>query len=112
MAKEETVTKIELVTIELEEDVLTGLRQTNDRLNQLVSNVGSIHIRQRELEDELEKLGETLTNTEEQFKETNKQMRESLADLEKEYPRGQIDLDQGTLTYNPEIKKQQEQQSQ
>lgn len=106
MAKEETVTKIELVTIELEEETVAGLRQTNDRLNQLVSSVGSIHIRQRELEDELKNLAETLQKTENEFKDTNKQMRESLSELEEEYPRGQIDLEKGTLTYNPEFKNQ------
>ena len=33
-------------------------------------------------------------------------MRKLVAELEKDYPRGQIDLKEGTITWNPAVKEQ------
>ena len=70
-----------------------------------------IYLRKKELNEELEKLETTLAQAEDDFKETNDSLREELNALDKEYPRGQINLQEGTLTYNPAIKEQLEQQA-
>ena len=52
------------------------------------------------------KLHDCLERAEADFKSQNDEMRELVAGLEKEYPRGQIDLREGTITYNPAFKEQ------
>jgi hypothetical protein len=37
-------------------------------------------------------------------------MRKMIAALEKEYPRGQLDLQKGTITYNPAVLEQMKEQ--
>ena len=98
--------QIELVTVKLDEEKVASIKKHNDKLNQLVNVFGQLYLRRKELEDGLTQLEETLSNTEEDFQSTNAEMREELDVLERDYPRGQIDLEEGTVTYNPAIKEQ------
>ena len=102
----ETIQKIELVTVELTEDILTPLREGNGKIQELVNAFGQIYLRRKELEEEMVKLEEGLERAEADFKSQNDEMRELVAGLEKEYPRGQIDLREGKITYNPAFKEQ------
>ena len=110
MAKENKK-QIELLTIDLGEDTLNSIKEKNAKINDIVNAFGQIYLRKKELNEELEKLETTLAQAEDDFKETNDSLREELNALDKEYPRGQINLQEGTLTYNPAIKEQLEQQA-
>jgi hypothetical protein len=105
MAKEQKQ-QIELLTVQLPEETVTTIKQHNDKLNELVNTFGQLHLRRKELEDGMTQLEENLLQAEEDFKNTNNQMQEELNVLERDYPRGQIDLQEGTVTYNPAIKEQ------
>ena len=56
------------------------------------------------MEDELVKLDEGVEKAEADFKEKNEAIRGLVNELEKEYPRGQLDLQKGTITFDPSIK--------
>ena len=102
----ETIQKIELVTVELTEDILTPLREGNGKVQELVNAFGQIYLRRKDLEEEMVKLEEGLERAEADFKSQNDEMRKLVAELEKDYPRGQIDLKEGTITWNPAVKEQ------
>ena len=102
--------QIELVTIEVEKDTLEQIRQKNGEIQQLINTFGQIYIRRKELEEELSSLENALEKNEEAFKDKNKEIQSIIVELEKDYPRGQLDLQQGTITYNPAIKEQMEKQ--
>ena len=102
----ETIQKIELVTVELTEDTLTPLREGNGKIQDLVNAFGQIYLRKKELAEEMDKLEEGLQRAEADFKTKNDELRELVSGLEKEYPRGQIDLKEGTITWNPAVKEQ------
>jgi len=105
MAKEQKQ-QIELVTVKLDDEKVASIKKHNDRLNELVNVFGQLHLRRKELEDGMTQLEENLQQAEEDFKNTNAEMQEELSVLERDYPRGQIDLQEGTVTYNPAIKDQ------
>jgi hypothetical protein len=109
MANEE-IQKIELVTRELGEDVVTPIKEANDEISQLVNVFGQLYLRRKELEDEMVKLEEGLERAETDFKEKNEALRGLVGELEKEYPRGQINLQEGTITFDPSIKEKMAQQ--
>ena len=113
MANEEKQ-QIELVTVTLDEGVINPIREQNNKLNQMVSSFGQLYIREKELSEELELLHTDREKLEGDFKSENEEMRKMVGALEKEYPRGQLDLQKGTITYNPavveQIKNQQSQQ--
>ena len=103
MAKEE-IQKIELVTRTLEESVVTPIKEANEEISQLVNVFGQLYLRRKELEDELVKLDEGVEKAEADFKEKNEAIRGLVNELEKEYPRGQLDLQKGTITFDPSMK--------
>ena len=103
MANEE-IQKIELVTRTLEESVVTPIKEANEEISQLVNVFGQLYLRRKELEDELVKLDEGVEKAEADFKEKNEAIRGLVSELEKEYPRGQLDLQKGTITFDPSMK--------
>jgi predicted nucleic acid-binding Zn-ribbon protein len=103
MANEE-IQKIELVTRTLEESVVTPIKEANEEISQLVNVFGQLYLRRKELEDELVKLDEGVEKAEADFKEKNEAIRGLVNELEQEYPRGQLDLQKGTITFDPTIK--------
>ena len=108
---EEQKTNVELVTIQIEEGTLAKLQEQNAKINDIVNAFGQIYLRRKELNEELEKLEGTLAQAEEDFRASNDELRTVLNSLDKDYPRGQINLAEGTLTYNPAIKEQMNQQN-
>tara|TARA_B110000879_G_scaffold90928_1_gene124825 strand:+ start:207 stop:521 length:315 start_codon:yes stop_codon:yes gene_type:complete len=93
-----------LVTRTLEEGVVTPIKEANEEISQLVNVFGQLYLRRKELEDELVKLDEGVEKAEADFKEKNEAIRGLVNELEKEYPRGQLDLQKGTITFDPSMK--------
>jgi len=111
MAKEQK-TSIDLVTVELAEEKLNEIKGYNGQLQQVMTQIGELHIRRNQLQSDLERIEEAFTQAEENFKEVNSELRKELNKLERDYPRGQLDLEKGTITYNKALKEQMQQQSQ
>ena len=111
MAKEQK-NQIEVITVELSEEKLNEIKEYQGQLNQIVNQLGQIHIRKNELHAEMEAIDEGVSKAEEEFKSINAEMRKELNKLERDYPRGQLNLEEGTITYNPAFKEQQQQQMQ
>jgi hypothetical protein len=104
--------QIELVTVEVDSSIIEEVREKNKEIQQLINTFGQIYIRRKELEEELSTLDNVIEKNEEAFKDANKAIQSSISELEKEYPRGQLNLEDGTVTYNPAFKAQMEQQMQ
>jgi len=98
--------QIELVTVEVEKDTIEQIREANSEIQQMLNTFGQIYIRRKELEEELSNLESAMEKNEEAFKDKNKEIQNIIVELEKDYPRGQLDLQNGTVTYNPAIKEQ------
>lgn len=107
--------KVEVATVKLDDDVLQSILDFNQQTNLLISDFGSIHIRKKEIQDELVKLDEILERGEDEFKSVQYQLKELVDSLDEKYPQGRINLQDGTIQYQPGAptrKQLQEQQSQ
>jgi DNA repair ATPase RecN len=111
MAKENK-TSIDLTTVELGKEKLNEIKGYNGQLQQVMTQIGELHIRRNQLQSDLERIEEAFTQAEENFKEVNSELRKELNKLERDYPRGQLDLEKGTITYNKAVKEQMQQQAQ
>ena len=67
MAKKENKTSIDLVTVNLSEDKINELKEYNGKLQQVMTQIGQMHIRKNELHSELSKVDEAFTQAEEAF---------------------------------------------
>ena len=76
----------------LESSLIEKLKELNTRKNELIVNTGQLHL-------EIKQLEKLISVVEFEFEDTNKQLNSLLSDLEKQYPNGEIDLLEGTVTF-------------
>jgi predicted nuclease with TOPRIM domain len=92
---------IEIAMVKLPEDSLETINSLNTKLNNLISSFGQIYIRKREITDEISKLDEILEKSEDEFKSTNLELRSVIDAIDEKYPQGRINLQDGTIQYQP-----------
>jgi hypothetical protein len=76
----------------LESSLVEKLKELNTRKNELIVNTGQLHL-------EIKQLEKLISVVESEFEDSNKQLNSLLSDLEKQYPNGEIDLLEGTVTF-------------
>ncbi len=79
-------------TEKLEESLIAKLKELNTRKNELIVNTGQLHLDIKELQRVLEVV-------ETEFSTTNKELNTLLSDLDKKYPNGEVDLQEGIVIY-------------
>jgi hypothetical protein len=88
--KTETLTKESLDTI----------LDYQKKVNELVFTLGQIHLDKRNLTSRLETVKTAEKNVEDEFDKIDVEFSAHLKDLETKYPKGEIDLNSGTITYD------------
>jgi hypothetical protein len=92
---------IEIATVKIDEDVLKSMNELNSKINLLIADFGQIHIRKKEINEELIRLDDILERAEDEFKSANNQMKDIVDGLDDQYPQGRINLQDGTIQYQP-----------
>ena len=106
---------IEIEMVKLDENVLQNITDLNQKSANIINEFGQIYIRKREIEDELVTLAEFLERGETELKSTSLELKEIFDALDDKYPQGRINLQDGTIQYQPGAptrKQQAEQQAQ
>ena len=103
---------VQIAVAKLPEDSIEKINNLNLKLNNLISSFGQIYIRKKEITDEISKLDEILEKGEDEFKSTNLQLKEVIDELDDKFPQGRINMQDGTIQYQPgaPTRKQVEQQ--
>jgi adenylate kinase len=83
----------------LPQETLDLLVSSQNQINELLLNLGQIHLRTRELKSEIERLDGIRTNAEVESDRINAEFNKTLKELEEKYPKGEIDLKEGTVTF-------------
>jgi len=96
-----TQQQITIETAKLEEETLKNITEINQRINNFLMDFGSMHIRKKEISEELIRIEEALDKTEDMFKAANNQIRELMDDIDEKYPQGRINLQEGSVQYQP-----------
>ena len=96
-----TQQQITIESAKLDEDTLKNITEINQRVNGFLMDFGSMHIRKKEISEELIRIDEMLEKTEDMFKAANKQMKDLMDTLDEKYPQGRINLQDGTIQYQP-----------
>jgi hypothetical protein len=81
-----------MTTEKLEVSLVEKLRELNNRKNELIINAGQLHLDIKQLNTSLLEVGT-------EFENTSAQLNSLLSDLERQYPNGEIDLIEGTVTF-------------
>ena len=81
-----------LQTEKLEESILSKIKELNNRKNELIANAGQLHL-------DVAELNKIILVIEDEYVQTNKELNIILADLNKKYPNGEINLVEGNVTF-------------
>lgn len=82
----------------LSDEQLQKIGDLQNKISETLLSLGEGHLRLRDLNSELERIKEIIKKYEQEFDSYNAQYNEILSDLEKQYPNGELDLAQGTVT--------------
>jgi len=86
-------------TEKLAEETYKILVDLQTEINGLVNTIGTAHLQIRGLNEELKNVTLSLNGVEKTFDEKNEELNDVLRVLEKTYPSAEIDLADGTITY-------------
>ena len=86
-------------TEKLEQEVIDRLKAMQEEQNNMVIGLGQVAVRRRELEKQLEELNSKEIEFGSKLDSSMDEMNIELAELDKKYPNGQIDLEAGTVIY-------------
>jgi hypothetical protein len=86
-------------TEKLAEETYKKLVDLQTEINGLVNTIGTAHLQIRGLNEELKNVNLSLMGVEKTFDEKNEELNDVLRVLEKTYPSAEIDLADGTITY-------------
>ena len=93
--------QITIETAKIDADVLKSITELNQKINSLILEFGQIHIRRKEISEELIRMDEFLEKGEDEFKMLNSELRDVIDGVDDKYPQGRIDLQNGTIQYQP-----------
>ena len=83
----------------LSQETIDKLSLGQEKLNESILNIGQIHLRLRELNSEIERLNALKIENESKFDISQNEFNKLLSDLEINYPNGEVDLKEGTVTF-------------
>ena len=106
---------IEIELVKLDESVLKSITELNEKAASIIQEFGKIYVRKKEIELDIISMDEFLVQGQEELAATNKELRDILDALDEQYPQGRVNLQDGTIQYQPGApsrKQQAEQQRQ
>lgn len=83
---------MEKYTEKLEESLIERLKELRNKQNELIINIGQIHL-------ELKQMNSAMQTMESQYMAVSNELNDKLNELEKQYPNGEVDLVDGTVTF-------------
>ena len=96
-----TQQQITIETAKIDAETMQLITDLNQKINSLLLEFGQIYIRKKEIHDEMVRMDEFLEKGEDEFKMINAQLREAIDDLDDKYPQGRINMQDGTIQYQP-----------
>ncbi len=93
--------QITIETAKIDTAVYESIQEINQKINGLINEFGQIHIRKKEINEELVRMDDFLEKGEDEFKMLNAQLRELIDGLDEKFPQGRINMQDGTIQYQP-----------
>ena len=106
---------IEIESVKLDEGVLKSITELNQKAAAIIQDFGKIYVRKKEIELDIISMDDFLVQGQEELAATNKELRDIIDALDEQYPQGRINIQDGTIQYQPGAptrKQQAEQQRQ
>lgn len=83
----------------LTDEQIQKLTEFQNGLNETIFNIGRTSVRERIVKEEMDSVKQLLESLQSQYDEINTNYSNYLEELEKIYPNGEVDLKDGTVTF-------------
>ena len=95
------IQNVEIATAKLDEDVIKQIQELNQKSSILVQEFGGIYIRKQQIQEELLRMDEFLEKGNDDYKMYQQQLNEIGEQVDEKYPQGRINIQEGTVQYQP-----------
>jgi len=92
---------IEIEIVKLDEKVLDSINELNQKAAAIIQEFGKIYVRKKEIELDIISMDDFLVKGQEELAATNKELRDILDALDEQYPQGRVNIQDGTIQYQP-----------
>ena len=92
---------IEIELVKLDENVLNSITELNQKAAAIIQEFGKIYVRKKEIELDIISMDDFLVKGQEELGATNKELKDILDALDDKYPQGRINIQDGTIQYQP-----------
>lgn len=86
-------------TEKLSQETLDKIVKSQDEANQLIFELGQISLRIREFTAEIKNMEDLKKAKEDKFDNLSLQLENTISDLQRKYPNGEINLEEGIVTF-------------
>ena len=86
-------------TEKLSQDTLDKIVKSQEEANQLIFELGQISLRIREFTAEIKNMEDLKKAKEDKFDNLSLQLENTISDLQRKYPNGEINLEDGIVTF-------------
>lgn len=90
---------MEKIVEKIPQDKFVTITNLQREANQTMLDLGQIHLQIRDFELQIKKMTELRQTLEEKFDKASIGLDNIILDLQKNYPNGELDLNDGTVTY-------------
>lgn len=90
---------MEKIVEKIPQDKFESITNLQREANQTMLDLGQIHLQIRDFELQIQKMSELRKTLEEKFDKASIGLDNIILDLQKNYPNGELDLNDGTVTY-------------
>ena len=96
---QKTSSTIELSTSKLEDALFNEIKELSTKINSFTQTVGNLHFTRLRLYNDIEQLEKNIEEVEAEHGATQTRLNEIGAEINKLYPGGMINIEDGTITY-------------
>jgi len=86
-------------TEKLSQELINDLRGMQTRANELIIGIGQTHLKLKNFKIEMSKIMEEQKSMELEFELNDSKFTTAIRDLDKKYPMGELDLNEGIVIY-------------
>lgn len=95
------IQNVEIATTKLDDDVIKQIQELNQKSSAIIQEFGSIYLRKQQIEEEKLRMDEFLEKINDDYKLYQQQLNEIGEQIDEKYPQGRINIQDGTVQYQP-----------
>jgi hypothetical protein len=93
--------QITIETVKIDDDLFNKIKELSTQNQNIVAQTGQMYLRKMEIQQELESIEDALEQNQNDFKLNTSKMSKIGESIDDEYPQARIDIQNGTIQYQP-----------